>query len=136
VNPVNGAIAAIDTSGMMYVRGAAFTSNPNSAYGLGNFKITGVRWSPDGKLLAFRVERPDARDGRYSFVDTISDGIWVVDVASGYSRHIFRNEYRAGNDNRIAYDFIWANDSKTVVIWIKPDRREFILVSSDTDLDR
>lgn len=136
-NPQTGQVAAIDPGGNLSVNSIPFIKSPMSEFGLGNFKVTGVRWSPDGRFLAFRVERPDARDGHFSFVDTISDGIWVWDRIGNQTRHIFRNEYRQGAPNQqIAYDFAWANDSQTVLVYLSPDRRVFRLVRQDVDLDR
>jgi hypothetical protein len=137
VNPQTGQVAVTDQGGNLSINSIPFTLSPMSTFGLGNFKVTGVRWSPDGRFLAFRVERPDARDGRFSFEDTIDDGIWIWDRIGNQTRQIFRNEYRQGAPNQqIAYDFRWANDSQTVIVYTSPDRREFRLVRQDTDLNR
>src|SRR5262249_46140215 len=92
VNPATGRMAAIDEGGNMSINAAPFLLSPMSQYGLGNFRVTGLRWSADGRYLAFRVERPGARDGHFSFEDTISDGVWIWDRIGNTTRHIFRNE--------------------------------------------
>jgi hypothetical protein len=138
VNPQTGTVAAIDQNGTLIINAVTFALSPSSVYGPSEFKkITGVTWSPDGRFLAFRVERPDARDGRFAFGDTIDDGIWVWDVAANTTRQVFRNEYRQGAPNQqIAYDFGWANDSQTLIIYVSPDLRNVKLVRQDHDLNR
>jgi hypothetical protein len=137
VNPQTGQLAVIDRGGNMLINSIPFTLSPMSQFGLGNFKVTGLRWSPDGRYLAFRIEREGARDGHFSFEDTIDDGIWVWDRIGNQTRQIFRNEYRQGAPNQqIAYDFLWANNSQTVIVFTSPDRRQFKLVRQDTDLNR
>ncbi len=137
VNPQTGQVAYIDRGGNMLINSIPFILSPMSSFGLGNFKVTGVRWSPDGRFLAFRVERDGARDGHFSFNDTIDDGIWIWDRIGNQTRQVFRNEYRQGAPNQqIAHDFSWTNDSQTIIVYTSPDRRQFKLVRQDTDLNR
>ena len=123
VNPQNGQVASISGDGKFYLNAQLFTQSPNSKYGQGNFRVTLLRWSPDGRYLAFRVETPGAQGGALNFNDTINDGLWVYDIGQNTSHQVFRNQYRAGQSIQIVYDFEWADDSRTLLIWLVPGRQ-------------
>ncbi|MBX3080057.1 MAG: PD40 domain-containing protein [Anaerolineae bacterium] len=81
-----------------------------------------ARWSPDGRYLAYIVQREGAQSGNLDFLTTIDDGVWVVDSALGSKpRHIFLNTYiRDSNDYpyRVAVGLSWANDNGTLLITV------------------
>ena len=122
VNPQNGQVASITGDGRFYLNAQLFTLSPNSKYGQGNFHMTLLRWSPDGRYLAFRVETPGAQSGALNFNDTINDGLWVYDQSQNTSHQVFRNQYRAGQSIHIVYDFEWADDSHTLLAWLASSR--------------
>lgn len=138
VNPQTGVVAAIDLNGLMYVGAQPFTLSPMSQFGLGNFRVRRIGWSPDGRLLAFNVERPDARDGRFGFLDTIDDGVWVYDPAASASRQVFRNGYPKNAPTiNIVDNFAWANDSRTLLVFMAPGSHDsLLLVNSGIDINK
>jgi len=138
VNPQNGEIASIDQAGMLFINYSMFNTSPNSQYGHGggSYRFVTLRWSPDGRYLAYSVETPNARNGDMAFQDTINDGVWVYEPATNQSRQVFRNEYRKGANIQIAYDFAWASDSHTLLIATAPNFQTLILVDSGTDINR
>lgn len=121
VNPQNGEVASLTGDGRFFINGQLFAQSPNSKYGQGNFHITLLHWSADGRWLAFRVETPNAAGGTLSFNDTINDGLWVYNLAQGTSHQVFRNQYRPGRPIQITYDFEWAADNRTLLVWLNPD---------------
>jgi hypothetical protein len=123
VNPQNGQVASYTGDGKFYLNGQPFIQSPNSKYGQGNFHITLLHWSADGRFLAFRVETPNAQSGTLNFNDTINDGLWVYDLAQNTSHQVFRNQYRDGQPIQIVYDFEWAADSHTLLVWVTPTRQ-------------
>ncbi len=139
VNPQTGQLAAVDSTGYLFIDSQPFVKSPMSIYSLNGprkFLVQRVRWSPDGRLLAFKVVTPNAMSGTLSFPDTINDGVWVYDPSTGESRQVFRNEYRKDAGIRIAYYFDWTSDSQTLILWLTPDRRNLILKNSSCDINK
>lgn len=133
VNPATGASASVDANGALFINSQLYTLSPSSRYGTGQkFRVTLLKWSPDGRFLAFRVETPNAQSGTLSFNDTINDGIWIYEPAANKSWQTFRNLYRAGQTIQIAYDFSWTNDSRTLLVWVGWG---YVLVDSSVDIN-
>jgi hypothetical protein len=134
VNPQTGESASVNADGVLFVNLQVFTLSPSSRYGQGQkFRVTLLRWSPDGRFLAFRVETPNAQSGTLSFDDTINDGLWIYEPAANRSWQVYRNQYRPGQPIQIVYDFSWANDSRTLIVMLGSG---YVLVDSFVDINR
>ncbi len=120
VNPQTGGVALVNQGNLLFVGSKPVVVSPYSTYsptaGKAPFFVRMLRWSPDGRLLAFIVETPNARSGDMRFEDTINDGVWVYDPGANTSRQVFRNEYRKGTNIQIANNVGWTNDSRLLLI--------------------
>jgi hypothetical protein len=115
-----GQRCVIDSNGNMTLNGAAYTGNGKHS----NQKFVRARWSPDGRWLAYIVQRPDAAQGGQNAM--IDDGLWYVDTANANAAPVFvmRNTVE-----RIAYDINWANDSDAMMISVRrPNGPSSVLV--------
>jgi Tol biopolymer transport system component len=113
----------------MLLNGAPYTGNGKHS----KQKFVQARWSPDGRWLAYIVQRPDAEKGQLGQEATIDDGVWYVDTSTPNAEPIFvmRNTYDAPYDKplRVAFNINWANDSDAMMITVRrPNGVSSILV--------
>ncbi len=87
-------------------------------------RFTDVKWSPDGRAVAFVAETPGARRGE-PIGDTPSDGLWVWRLPDNpqernqLTHHALENryEYHWGRDlARVVRDFEWSPDGQQLLV--------------------
>lgn len=111
-----GHIATVRADRMLYVNGQVMNVSPASIYGLpDNLSIGNLAWSSDGTQLAFRVDAADPNAH-----DAIDSGVWVYNLITDQSRHIFRNTYEGQaaqlHEQRRAIDIQWSPNDTTLLI--------------------
>jgi WD40 repeat protein len=110
--------AAITSGGQLRINGAIFTGELGTH---SNQRFVQARWSPDGRWLAYVVQRWDAEQaGAFGILPTFNDGVWVVEWPGGRPRQVFRNYYIRGGAEpfsyRVAYDVMWSPDSSALLV--------------------
>lgn len=85
-----------------------------------------VRWSPDGRYLAYIVQTQGWEnipiENNQRFFATIDDGVWLYDTQDPNAgvKHLLRNQYvRPANDFRIARALNWAVDSQALLVTLE-----------------
>jgi len=114
-----GQVASVGYDRWLYVNGQPVVVSPASQYGLHeNLAFTGVDWSPNGRLLALRVDAadPNAFNG-------IDSGIWIYEPATGRSWQVFRDTYAGQvaqlDEQRRAIAVHWAPNGTALVIQVE-----------------
>jgi hypothetical protein len=112
---VTGRRAIVLNTGQVMIDGVVQPYNADKKSG--RF-ATKVRWSPDGRYLAFISETPNSANQPYE--SRIDDGVYVVDTqAPGSPPHkILKANVYDGNDKQIATDIIWARNSRDLLITV------------------
>lgn len=112
-----GRRAVITREGTLIVDGAMFTGELGAHQ---RQRFLAARWSPDGRWLAYVVQRPDAEQvGADDVVPTLNDGVWVVAWPSGRPRQVFRSFYVRGSNEwpyQAALDISWSPDSSLIMV--------------------
>jgi hypothetical protein len=114
-----GQVASVGYDRWLYVNGQPVVVSPASQYGLHeNLAFTGVEWSPNGRLLALRVDAADP-----NAFNAIDSGIWIYDPATGRSWQVFRDTYAGQvaqlDEQRRAIAVHWAPNGTALVIQVE-----------------
>jgi hypothetical protein len=123
-----GNVATIDGNGRLFVDGQPYYVRVPRA----EMRFTHVRWSPDGRWLAFVVQVPNANSDQVPQLQKIDDGLWVVELGSGEPHFVMRQWYDNPHDDpkvRIIEDIMWAPDSNAILVTVRRHRgRASVLV--------
>jgi hypothetical protein len=110
-----GVRAEIDLiTGRLTIGGLPF----NAHIAWANSRITQVRWSPDGRWLAFVAENPSPSRP----LDQIDDGLYVLDTTTNLAYFVYRQIYDNPSDNppvRLIDDIIWSPDSDAILVTLR-----------------
>ncbi len=110
-----GVRAEIDLiTGRLTIGGLPF----NAHIAWANSRITQVRWSPDGRWLAFVAENPSPSRP----LDQIDDGLYVLDTTTNTAYFVYRQIYDNPSDNpqvRLIDDIIWAPDNDAILVTLR-----------------
>ncbi|MFN8418647.1 MAG: hypothetical protein U0528_05295 [Anaerolineae bacterium] len=117
---ISGRRAFIGFDGRMTIDGATYVGDDKHT----RQRFISARWSPDGRWLAYIVQTPDAESGRLPFLQTIDDGVWVLDAGTAGAKpnHVFLNTYiRDSNEYpyRVAVALEWAKDGSGLLITVR-----------------
>lgn len=117
---VSGHTALIDQNGRLFIDGALASLPLMQAAQ----KYTLVRWSPNGRYLAYVLEADNARSGQLDPNLTVDDGLYIYDTQRPVERHgtaqdnphhVIRNFYKHADQGpyefRIVVDVTWSPDS-------------------------
>jgi hypothetical protein len=116
----NGQRADYHVDGQLYINGVQLTISPASEFGLpGHKQITDIRWSPNGRYVAFIMAGSNPAEYDY--------GVWVIDTATNTSNQIMHNDWEYREATRIA----WAPNSTAVLIRINRNVHTFLPVDWD-----
>lgn len=109
-----GRVAVVTLDGRLIVDGQPYDGRGRHA----RQRFVDVRWSPDGRNLAYIVETPNAE--ALNRTGTLDDGVWLIG-SDDVPRHILRNNYGPGTNDfprRIARALAWAPDNDALLISI------------------
>ena len=114
--------AVISSTGAMSIDGAPYDAHGKQV----GKRVTQVRWSPDGRWLAYVVETPNAESGTLGWGATLDDGLWLYDSANpgAEPQFIYRHHYGGSQDTdvRIVVDVNWAWDNDAMMLTVKQPR--------------
>lgn len=100
-----GNIGAFFFNDGLTINGTYLTTSPSSDVGWpGDKQVIEMRWSPNGRYLAFVIRGDDPSEVDY--------GVWVYDTVTGAAHQIMRNDW----DYREARHIRWSPNSTVVLI--------------------
>ncbi len=108
----DGRRAIIGPDGRLYIDGIGNYLGDGGKHARQQFLQ--VRWSPDGRWLAYVVRTP----GATGFPSNVDDGVWVVEALPGARpQHVMRSFYvENSNDYIVALGVNWGFDSETLLV--------------------
>jgi hypothetical protein len=130
VSPATGAVAYITANGDLLINGQVFTNNGKHT----NQDFVQVRWSPDGRTLAYIVQTPGAAERGASPTEAPDDGVWFV--SGGEAQHIFRSYYVQGSNEypyRVAYALHWSPDNTRMLVAVQRQNGYPALILTSTE---
>ncbi len=113
--------AVIDASGRLTINNQPFTAHIPRA----EMRFTHVRWSPNGRWLAFVVEVPNAQSDPPDSLRIIDDGLWVLDTTTNTAYFVYRQIYDNPHDSpqvRMIDDIVWAPDNDAILVTLRRHR--------------
>src|SRR5579859_266212 len=132
----SGHSAVINQAGTLIVDGAAYNGSGHFA----NKRFTTVRWSPDGRWLAFVVYTASAETDHPGCPATHDDGLWILDSATPNAspQQIYRHHYNqpCDGDLRTVQDLSWASDNDAMMLTVRyPTGLALVLVGKGVHAD-
>jgi hypothetical protein len=113
--------AEIDPNGRLFIDGQPLSAHiPRT-----EARVRQVRWSPDGRWLAFVLQMPGATNEPVNSLLLIDDGLWVLDTATNTAYFVYRQIYDNPYDNppvRLIDDIIWAPDNNAILVTLRRHR--------------
>ncbi len=110
--------AEIDPNGQLFIDGQPLSAHiPRT-----EARVRQVRWSPDGRWLAFVLQMPGAQNEPVNSLLLIDDGLWVLDTATNTAYFVYRQIYDNPYDNppvRLIDDILWAPDSNAILVTLR-----------------
>lgn len=91
-----------------YVNGIQLTTSPASEFGFGNKRVSRLKWSPSGALVAMVISGEDP-------ANAADHGVWIYNVGSNTAVQIFRNDI----DSLEAIDVQWSPNSGAVLVTLQ-----------------
>jgi len=85
-------------------------------------RVTQVRWSPDGRWLAYVVQTPGAAENPFDWRLSIDDGLWVFDTATNTPYFVLRQQYDNPSDDpqvRVVDDILWAENNDAIMVTLR-----------------
>jgi hypothetical protein len=129
---VKGDVAQIDSSGWLRINNTRVSTDLLPWHEDERFTL--VRWSPNGRYLAFVVQRPNAQNEAGAWDQVLNDGLWVLDTETNERYFVFRQWYWNQYDNppvRIIDDIVWSSDNDAILVTVgreKPGHKASIVV--------
>ncbi len=132
----SGHSAVINEAGVMTIDGAPY----NGSGRFTNHRFSLVRWSPDGRWLAFVVSTPDAEKNHPGCTATQNDGLWILDTATANAspQQIYRHHYNqpCDGDLRVVQNLSWASDNDAMMLTVRfPTGVSLVLVGKGVHAD-
>ncbi len=111
-----GRRAAIDPNGRLTIDNAFVpVKHPEK-------RVTQVRWSPDGRWLAYVVQTPGAAENPFDWRLSNDDGLWVFDTATNMPYFVLRQKYDNQPDDpqvRVVDDILWAANNDAIMVTLR-----------------
>ncbi len=115
---VLGVTAAIDGSGRLTINNQPFSAHiPRT-----EMQCTQVKWSPDGRWLAFVLQMPNAQSDPRNWQRLLDDGLWVLDTTTNTAYFVYRQMYDNPDDSpqvRLIDDITWAPDNDAILVTLR-----------------